>query len=246
MWFIPMLMGLYLAMPVISPWAERLSAREIRVWLALWFFTTAFPFIRKLASYVIDGAGGGAEPFLWGESLWNDFGGFHYVSGFIGYVLLGFYFRKFVPELSWKRTLSIALPLWISGWIFICAVFLCRIPLENGYPVEGPLSLALDLELGWRTCTTGVAMTAAGAFLVIRKLNFQGAVYRYFIKPLAAASFGTYLAHMLVLVPVLARIRPHFPTPVTMVLSAVATFVLTSIVSIVLGRIPFLGRFIAP
>jgi surface polysaccharide O-acyltransferase-like enzyme len=89
-------------------------------------------------------------------------------------------------------------------------------------------------------------MTAAGAFLVIRKLNFQGAVYRYFIKPLAAASFGTYLAHMLVLVPVLAWIRPHFPTPVTMVLSSVATFVLTSIVSIVLGRIPFLGRFIAP
>jgi hypothetical protein len=41
-------------------------------------------------------------------------------------------------------------------------------------------------------------------------------------------------------------IRPHFSTPATMVLSAVATFVLTSLVSIVLGRIPFLGRFIAP
>ena len=246
MWFIPMLMGLYLAMPVISPWAERLSAREMRGWLALWLFTTSFPFIRKLAVYVIGSAGGGAEPFLWGESLWNDFGGFHYVSGFIGYVLLGFYFRKFVPELSWKKTLSIALPLWTAGWIFICAVFLCRIPAGNGYPVEGPLSLALDLELGWRTCTTGVAMTAAGAFLIIRKLNSQGAFYRAFIKPLAKASFGTYLAHMLVLVPVLAWIRPHFSTPVTMVLSAVVTFILTSIISMVLGRIPFIGRFIAP
>ena len=246
MWFIPMLMGLYLAMPVISPWAERLSAREMRIWLALWLFTTTFPFIRKLAVYAIGSAGGGAEPFLWGESLWNDFGGFHYVSGFVGYVLLGFYFRKFVPELSWNKTLSIAIPLWTAGWIFICAVFLCRIPLENGYPVEGPLSLALDLELGWRTCTTGVAMTAASAFLMIRKLNSSGVFYRVAIKPLAKASFGTYLAHMLVLVPVLAWIRPHFSTPVTMVLSAVVTFILTSIISMVLGRIPFIGRFIAP
>jgi surface polysaccharide O-acyltransferase-like enzyme len=246
MWFIPMLMGLYFVMPVISPWAQRLNAREIHLWLVLWLFTTAFPFIRKLAFYVVDGAGGGPEPFLWGESLWNDFGGFHYVSGFIGYVLLGFYFRKFVPELSWKRTLLIASPLWIAGWIFICAVFFCRLPLENGYPIEGPLSLALDLELGWRTCTTGVAMTAAGAFLVIRKLNSRLALYRNFIKPLATASYGTYLAHMLVLVPVLALIRPHFSTPVSMLLSAVVTFVLASLISIVLRRIPLLGRFIAP
>ena len=89
-------------------------------------------------------------------------------------------------------------------------------------------------------------MTAASAFLMIRKLNSSGVFYRAAIKPLAKASFGTYLAHMLVLVPVLAWIRPHFPTPVTMVLSAVVTFVLTSIISMVLGRIPFIGRFIAP
>jgi peptidoglycan/LPS O-acetylase OafA/YrhL len=89
-------------------------------------------------------------------------------------------------------------------------------------------------------------MTAAGAFLMIRKLNSQGAFYSTIIKPLAKASFGTYLAHMLVLVPVLAWIRPHFPTPVTMVLSAVVTFILTSFISMVLGRIPFIGRFIAP
>ena len=89
-------------------------------------------------------------------------------------------------------------------------------------------------------------MTAAGAFLAIRKLNSNGVFYRAVIKPLAAASFGTYLAHMLVLVPVLSLIRPHFSTPATMLLSAVMTFVLTSLISIILGRIPFIGRFIAP
>ena len=246
MWFVPMLMGLYLVMPLLSPWAEKVSAREVRGWLALWLVTTSFPFVRKIAALVVNGAGGGAEPFLWGESLWNDFGGFHYVSGFMGYVLLGFYFRRFVPELSWRRTLVIALPLWLVGWAFICAVFLCRIPTDGGYPVTGPLSLALALELGWRTCTTGVALTAAAAFLVIRKLTAQNWLYLRIVKPLAGASYGTYLAHMLVLTPVLAAIRPHCPTPVTMVLAAIATFVLTSLLSLSLGRIPKIGRLVAP
>jgi surface polysaccharide O-acyltransferase-like enzyme len=246
MWFIPMLMGLYLVMPIISPWAERLSARELKSWIALWLLTTTFPFVRKIAALIIDGAGGGAAPFLWGESLWNDFGGFHYVSGFIGYVLLGFYLRKFVPELSWRKTLSIAFPLWIIGWVFICAVFLCRLPTENGWPIKGPLSLALDLELGWRTCTIGVAMTATGAFLIIRKFTSEGALYRYIVKPLASASYGIYLAHMLVLIPVVAWIRPNFSTPITMVLSAIITFVLTSLLSLVLSRIPVIGRFLSP
>ena len=229
--------------PIKPPEVPPASVSSRATWLAI--FSRTFPFVRKLAAFVL-GSGGGTEPFLWGEALWNDFGGFHYVSGFVGYVLLGFYFRKFVPELSWRKTLLSAVPLWLVGWAFICLVFLCRIPLEEGWPVKGPLSLALDLELGWRTCTTGVALTAAGAFLVIRKLTTQGAFYHLVIRPLAGASFGTYLAHMLVLVPVLAWIRPHFPTPVTMVLAAVLTFVLTSLLSLVLGRLPFVGRFIAP
>jgi hypothetical protein len=128
----------------------------------------------------------------------------------------------------------------------IWAVFLCRLPTENGWPIKGPLSLALDLELGWRTCTIGVAMTATGAFLIIRKFTSEGALYRYIVKPLASASYGTYLAHMLVLTPVVAWIRPNFSTPITMVLSAIITFALTSLLSLVLSRIPVIGRFLSP
>ena len=87
---------------------------------------------------------------------------------------------------------------------------------------------------------------ARAAFLVIRKLTAQNWLYLRIVKPLAGASYGTYLAHMLVLTPVLAAIRPHCPTPVTMVLAAIATFVLTSLLSLSLGRIPKIGRLVAP
>lgn len=246
MWFVPMLAGLYLVMPLLSPWAERVTAKETRWWIALWLVTTSFPFVRKIAAMAVGGVGGGSEPFLWGECLWNEFGGFHYVSGFMGYVLVGFYIRKFTPQLSWKRTLQISLPLWVSGWLFICAVFLCRIPSESGWPVKGPLSLALDLELGWRTCTTGVAMTAIAAFLVIRKFTADGWFYRRVIKPLASASYGTYLVHMLVLPAVLGWFRPHCCTPVAMVLGGISSFVLSSAISMILQRIPKIGRILSP
>ena len=40
LWFIYMLLGIYLIMPVLSPWLERVSRREEEVFLGIWLFTT--------------------------------------------------------------------------------------------------------------------------------------------------------------------------------------------------------------
>ena len=100
LWFVPMLVGLYLLMPLLSPWAEKVSERELRGWLAVWLFTTLFPFLRGLWGWLYGEPSFGAVPYLYGECPWNMFGSFHYVSGFIGYMLLGFWFRKFATERS--------------------------------------------------------------------------------------------------------------------------------------------------
>ena len=102
LWFVYMLLGIYLIMPLLSPWAEKVGKKELQFFLGIWLFTTIIPYIRYWA-------GGPAEviygPFgipnlakypLWGEASWNNYGTFYYMSGFIGYLLLGLYFRKFV------------------------------------------------------------------------------------------------------------------------------------------------------
>ena len=81
-------------------------------------------------------------------------------------------------------------------------------------------------------------------FLLIRKLNFSGGFYWRIVRPLSEASYGTYLLHMLVLVPVVDCMRQHLSPAPTMIVSAVVTYVLASAAGVLIRRIPVVGRFI--
>lgn len=241
LWFVPMLLGLYLLMPLLSPWAERVRERELRGWLILWLVTTTFPYLRRVWTALYGDPSFGAVPYLYGECPWNMFGMFHYVSGFIGYLLLGFWFRRFAPELSWRRTLAVAVPLWLAGAAIIGGGFYFRIP---EFPCSRPYAFAVDLEMSIEYCSLGVALTVIAAFLLIRKIKADGAFYRRVVRPLAEASYGTYLLHMFVLLPVFAALHADCGTPVTIFATAAATYALASAAGVLLRRVPFVGRFI--
>lgn len=260
LWFVPMLLGLYLLMPLLSPWAEKVTEKELRGWILLWFFTTTFPFLRKLwAVWFAPGTdpasgtfwahtfGSGdfdALPFLWGECPWNGFGTFQYVSGFFGYLLLGFYVRRFLPKMGWKKTLWRAVPLWVLGFLIVWSFFYFRIPFDGTFPLTKPYALAVDLEMSWEFCSLGVAMTVLAYFLVIRKLNFSGTFYQRIVRPISEASYGVYLMHMLILSPVVGLYRQYLPTPMTILATAATTFCLASGISLLLRRVPGLGKYV--
>ena len=241
LWFVPMLLGLYLLMPLLSPWAEKVSERELRGWLILWLVTTTFPYLRRLWTAIYGEPPFGAVPYLYGECPWNMFGMFHYVSGFIGYMLLGFWFRRFVPELSWRRTIAAAVPLWLAGAVVMGGGFYFRIP---EFPCSKPYAFAVDLEMSIEYCSVGVAIAVIAAFMLIRKIKADGAFYRRIVRPLSEASYGTYLLHMFVLLAVFDAVRPHCNTPATICVTAVTSYVLASAAGVLLRRIPFVGRFI--
>lgn len=260
MWFVPMLLGLYLLMPLLSPWAEKVTERELRGWILLWLVTTLFPFARKLwACWFATGAdvvsgtfwshtfGSGAFddlPFLWGECPWNSFGMFQYVSGFFGYLLIGFYLRRFLPPLNWRRTLAWAIPLWVAGYAIVAGFFYFRIPFDGTFPVTRPYALAVDLEMSWEFCGLGVALTVLGYILVLRKFDFSGWFYAHVVRPVSEASYGTYLMHMLILAPTVAFYRSFLPTPACIAATAVTTFAAASLGSVLLRRIPRIGAFL--
>ncbi len=238
LWFVPMLLGLYLLMPLLSPWAEKVSERELRGWLILWLVTTTFPYLRRVWTALYGDPSFGAVPYLYGECPWNMFGMFHYVSGFIGYMLLGFWFRRFAPEFSWRRTLAVAVPLGLVGAAIVGGGFYFRIP---EFPCAKPYAFAVDLEMSIEYCSTGVAVAVIAAFMLIRKIKADGAFYQWIVRPLSEASYGTYLLHMFVL---LDAVRPHCNTPATIFATAGASYVAASAASVLIRRIPFVGRFI--
>lgn len=240
LWFVPMLFGVYLVMPLLSPWAERVGERELRWWLLGWFATTLLPFVREVQGLWLGAPSYGIRQYLWGECPWNDYGTLQYISGFVGYLMLGLYFRKFVTASSVARLRRWALPLGLAGYALVAGCFWARIP-GGGYPVQQPYAAAVELELSWRFCSLGVALTAWMYFAGIYSWQRESGFYRRVIRPLAQASFGAYLLHMLLLPGVTEWVRSFtlLPTPLIIGLAALCTYVLSMLSSMLLMRIPW-------
>ena len=264
MWFVYMLVGLYLIMPLLSPWAEKVGKKELLVYIGICFFTTVIPLIRQWvggAAPVIYGPSGipnAAKYPLWGEASWNTYGVFYYLSGFVGYMLLGLYFRRFVGELGWGRTLGIAVPVFLAGFGICCGGFLSRVwaDCDGVFPIEGPVGLAALWEGPWLNDTAGVALMTLSWILVFRKITGEDGFYKAVIQPLSKAGYGMYLGHMIVLGLISGWLRSSlgtgmegvlgiWTTPVQIFSTAILSFAITGIACVLIQKIPKVGRWIA-
>jgi len=263
LWFVYMLVGVYLLIPLLSPWAEKVGKRELQIYLGIWLFTTLIPLIRQWvggAAPVMYGPSGipnAAKYPLWGEASWNTYGTFYYLSGFVGYLLLGLYFRKFVGRLTWGRTLAIAVPAFLAGFAICCGGFLSRVWADSQgvFPVEGPVGLAALWEGPWLNDTFGVALMALAWILLFRKIERGGRFYEKVLLPVSKASYGMYLCHMLLLGVVSAWLRTAlgvgpdgrlglWTTPVEILSTAVLSFLGVALFSVAVQRIPKVGKWL--
>ena len=263
LWFVYMLIGIYMIMPLLSPWAEKVGKRELQVYLAIWVFTLFIPLIRDWVggtmafTYGPSGLPRQTLYPLWGETSWNSYGIFYYISGFVGYLFLGLYLRKFVGELSWGKTLAITIPSYLAGFVEVFGGFLRRVyeSAEGVFPVGGLVEKAVWWETTWCNDTIGVALMTLAWILLFRKITADGGFYKKVLLPVSKASYGMYLCHLLILVPICGWFRGwlgsgaegilgFWTTPVEIVVSAVCAFVVTAIVSVILQKIPKIGKYI--
>lgn len=270
LWFVYMLIGLYVLMPLLSPWAEKVSRKELQVYLLLCFLTTLVPYVRERAmgGDVVCIYGSGGIPMqahfpLWGEASWNEFGVFYYFSGFVGYMLLGLYLRRFVGELSWGRTLSVAVPSLLTGFAICFFGFLRRVFADAGgsllaggdFPVGGGLDVAVGWETPWFYNSSGVALMTVGWVLLFRRCTCGGRFYSNVVLPVSKASYGMYLCHMIALGFFSGLFRSIFglggagtlgvmTTPVEILLTAVCSFASAAIFCTLLRRVPYIGKWV--
>lgn len=253
LWFVYMLIGLYLIMPLLSPWAEKVGKRELQVYLGIWLFTTLIPLIRQWAGgpapviYGPSGIPNAAKFPLWGEASWNSYGVFYYLSGFVGYLLLGLYFRRFAGHLSWRRTLALAIPAFLGGFAICCGGFLARVWADSHgvFPIEGPVGMAALWEGPWLNDTLGVALMTLAWVLLFRRIGSGGPFFEKVLLPVSKASYGMYLCHMLLLGSVSAWIRAtSLATPVQILLTASLSFAGVALFCVLVRNIPKLGQWI--
>lgn len=216
LWFVYMLIGLYLFMPVLSPWLKSVSKHGEQAFLLLWALSTLWHYGN---AYFGD---------LYGEAFWNEFHSLFYFSGFIGYLVLAHYIRTYI-NWSLRKSIGIGTAFFVVGYLFTA------IPFHHQTVAAGSL---YELELSWRFCSTNVAMMTFGIFIILKAIRFGSGVIYGVVRRLSQLSYGMYLMHIFILNLIYRLLHGYFSTPTTIAVVAVSTFVATALVARLLSLLP--------
>lgn len=186
LWYLYMLIGLYLILPIISAWLTQASQKDIKRFLYIWIISTIVPYIQMAASS-LGYTGNYGSMGLFGECYWNGFGIFYYFSGFLGFAVLAYYLKRFPLNWSWKRTLSITIPLFLVGYAITSLGFILT---QKYFPGSYE-----NLEIVWYFYGINVLMMTVAVFITVQKINISPSPL---LSKVAGLTFGVYLCHFIV------------------------------------------------
>ena len=186
MWYIYLLIGLYLYLPVFSAWVEKASDKAKLWFLGAWAVTLLLPYYNQFVAQ-----------YLWGTCSWNAFGMFYYFAGFNGYLLLGHYLRN----LDWSlgKILAIGLPMFVIGYAVTFFGFRYITALPE-YSDE-------MLELFFTYCSLNVVMMTIPVFMLCKKVNFRSEGIKKALANLTLCGFGIYMIHYFFIGPSVLLVR---------------------------------------
>ena len=203
MWYIYMLIGLYLYLPIFSAWVEKATKLQKEIFLIVWALSTMLPYFNEYVSR-----------YAFGTCEWNSFGLFYYFAGFSGYMLLGHYIQHYI-HWSWSKTIAVALPLLIAGFLIT----------YNGYSyiMELPDKTPEQVELFWTYNTPNVAMMTLACFLLVYRIRINAeSRLATWLSNLTTCGFGIYMIHyFFVCVGYDAGAWLHVPAPLRIPFSAI-------------------------
>ena len=174
MWYIYLLIGLYLYLPVFSAWVEKASERAKLMFLLAWGVTLLLPYYYQFVSN-----------YLWGTCSWNSFGMLYAFAGFNGYLLLGHYLKNL--EWSLKKTLAIGIPMFAVGYAVTFLGFRHITALPE-YTDE-------MLQLFFTYCSLNVVMMTIPVFMLAKKVKVNSERMKKALANLTVCGFGIYMIH---------------------------------------------------
>lgn len=174
MWYIYLLIGMYLYLPIFSAWVEKASDKAKLWFLAAWAVTTLLPYYNEFVS-----------PYLWGTCSWNSYGMLYYFAGFNGYLLLGHYLRKL--DWSVSKILAIGLPLFLAGYAVTFFGFRHITTLPE-YSDE-------LLELFFTYNSLNVVLMTAPVFMLVKTTKVKSVYLQKALMNLTTCGFGIYMIH---------------------------------------------------
>ncbi len=217
-WFMYPLIGIYLFLPIISPWLRNATARQELFFILLFLLSTCMPFLRRWFGE------------LWGECFWNEYHMLWYFSGYLGYVVLAHYIHK---HLSWTRNERLLRGSALAVVGAALTIWSFYIQAEPGVLLETP-----EIEIGWAFCTINCVMLTAGTFIVFTAINWRESAI---VTEMSKLSYGMYLMHIFWLgmwVDVFKNIYP-LATPAAIPAIAICTFATCYLCTKAMSYLPY-------
>ncbi|TRX27811.1 acyltransferase family protein [Flavobacterium franklandianum] len=206
MWYIYLLIGLYLFMPIFSAWVREATDKQKRMYLYFWGVTLFLPYIHEYVSN-----------YIFGACPWNGrFDLFYYFAGFNGYLLLGHY-------LSNGNSWSVLKTLFISAFLFAIGYFVTYVGFGNR--VADPKSTEEQIELFFLYCTPNVFLMTIAVFMISQKIKIDSPFWINIFANLTKCGFGIYMVHYFLVGPSFMIIDLlHIPIPIQIPVAAGMTF----------------------
>lgn len=235
LWYIYMLIGLYLIIPIIGAWLEKASKKDLHYFLIFWSITLLVPYIKIIAPN-LGYTGNYGNNGIWGVCNWNEFGTFYYFSGFLGYIVLAYYLMKYPLNWTLKKTLSVSIPVFVVGFVITYYGFLW---VQQNTPGN-----YANLEVIWYFCNINSAMMTVSIFLIVQKANIKASPL---LKNIAAATFGIFLCHFVITQSITDVFldMPHIPATVKIWIIAIVTCIISYLLTRLLGSNSWTRRFVS-
>ncbi|WP_439185774.1 acyltransferase [Carboxylicivirga taeanensis] len=181
-WFMYTIIGLYLFMPVISPWIEKVSKRGIEAFLLVWLVTTILFYAQIWF------------PQIHGVCDWNEFGMLYNFGGYLGYLVLGYYLRKY-NTLAIFKSVGLGLFLLVVGGYFTYKGLFFS--LFHADQMTWIAVEAQKVEFFINNLSVNVVMMSAGLFMILQKISLKGIASKV-IEELSKFSYAIFLVHYII------------------------------------------------
>ncbi len=217
MWYIYVLIGLYLYLPIFSAWVEKASDKAKLWFLAAWGLTTLLPYFYEYVSV-----------YVWGGCSWNSFNMLYYFAGFNGYLLLGHYLRRI--DWSTQKTVLITIPLFVIGYLVTFFGFRHITTLPH-YTNE-------QLELFFTYNSLNVVMMTFAVFMLCKKVKVKNEIIKRMLANLTICGFGIYMIHYFFTGPSVQLMRTiGIPLSIQIPLASVVAFGTAWIIVLIIRKI---------
>ena len=209
LWFVYVIIGLYIIVPILDPFLRHVSRTVLRAYLITWGITSLFP----LLLFCLD--------ISYNEH--NYMYSLYYLYGYIGYFLLGTYFRKYgdqtrLLKFSTSCLFFIITILIIGAYFFL---FNCQTVVVSDYK---------GLPMILYSIAMYSILKRSAPYLYKSKL-------RNCITVLSINSFGIYLCHMLVvfhvypLIPIIDWLPDLLATCLLVIINISLSFFIVKLLS---------------